>query len=109
MGALLAFGTPRTGAQALARHPVARATIKNYAFHPMTLTIAAGSTVTWTNMDPDNHTVTTDPGSGVHFGSSTLAGHSVFKHTFNKPGVYRYHCSFHPFMNGVIRVKKRAT
>src|SRR6476469_3440706 len=38
-------------------------TIKDFAFGPSTLEVAAGTTVTWTNQDSAGHTVTADDGS----------------------------------------------
>src|SRR5215471_6050491 len=35
-------------------------TIDNYSFTPGTLTIAVGTTVTWTNRDADVHAITAD-------------------------------------------------
>ena len=80
--------------------------IQNFFFSPQTLTIAVGTTVTWTNdtdkTTPTNHTVTADDSS---FDSKTLTpGHS-FSFTFNSPGTYNYHCNIHPFMHGSIVVQ----
>jgi plastocyanin len=76
--------------------------IKNDAFSPQTLTVAAGQTVTFTNADDDAHTVTATDGS---FDSKGLDTHDVWRHTFAKPGVYTYFCELHPFMKGTIVVK----
>lgn len=62
----------------------------------------AGATVVWINQDPVPHTVTADDGS---FDSGTLATVASTSHTFNKPGTYAYHCTFHPSMHGTIVVQ----
>jgi plastocyanin len=76
--------------------------IKDDAYIPSTLTIAAGQTVTFTNDDDDAHTVTAVGGS---FDSKGLDTDAVWRHTFSKPGTYAYFCELHPFMKGTIVVK----
>jgi plastocyanin len=77
-------------------------TIKDDAYSPATLTVVAGQTVTFTNRDDDAHTVTSVNGT---FDSKGLDTNGVWRHTFDKPGVYRYFCELHPFMKGTIVVK----
>src|SRR5689334_1796389 len=51
----------RPWAAGLARAGEARAvTIDNYSFSPSSLTVPAGTTVTWTNRDGEVHTVVAD-------------------------------------------------
>ncbi len=76
--------------------------IKNDAFAPQTLIVAAGTTVTFTNDDDDAHTVTATDGS---FDSKGLDTNGRWRHTFVKPGTYAYFCQLHPFMKGTIVVK----
>jgi plastocyanin len=75
--------------------------VKSYRFSPAEITVAAGSTVTWTNNDNFVHNVhllggdTTKP---LPIGGSASI-------TFNDPGLIRYECSLHPAqMKGSIRV-----
>ena len=75
--------------------------IVNFAFSPTTITIKAGTTVTWTNNDSTPHTVTSDIGS---FTSQTLQTQGSFSHTFNVVGTYSYHCRIHPSMHGTVVV-----
>ena len=77
------------------------ATIQNFAFSPNPLTVALGSTVTWTNLDGVAHTVTADDGS---WGSSMLGQGETYSHVFTSPGSYTYHCAIHPFMTGTVVV-----
>jgi plastocyanin len=76
-------------------------TIKDLAFTPATLTVAVGSTVTWTNEDAATHTVTADDGS---FDSGSLAQGDTFTQTFDTAGTYAYHCTMHPSMVAEIVV-----
>ena len=76
--------------------------LQNFAFNPSTLTVKAGTTVTWTNSDSVAHTVTSDGGA---FDSGNLAPDQTFSHTFNTAGTYAYHCNPHPSMKGTIIVQ----
>ncbi|MGW2253946.1 cupredoxin domain-containing protein [Kitasatospora sp. NPDC001660] len=78
-------------------------TVVNYAFSPSTLTVSAGTTVTWTNNDADAHTVTSS-GSGP-LNSGTLNQGASYSYTFTTPGTYAYICSIHPFMHGTVVVQ----
>lgn len=78
--------------------------IDNFAFAPAILTIAPGTTVTWTNKDEEPHTVTSADGAQT-FTSPALDTDDKFSFTFDKPGTYRYFCAIHPHMVGTIIVK----
>jgi plastocyanin len=75
--------------------------IRSFAFGPAAITVKPGTTVTWTQQDEDQHTVTADDGS---FASSPLTTGQGYTHTFTDPGTYHYHCSIHPFMHGTVVV-----
>ncbi len=77
-------------------------TIKDDAFSPAQLTISSGQTVTFVNKDDDAHTVTSSTGD---FDSKGMDTSGVWRHTFTKPGTYKYFCELHPFMKGTIVVK----
>ena len=101
--ALLSAGM--TGVKANAQRAPAKAVeikIDNFSFAPGTLTVAAGTTVTWTNQDDIPHTaVSTD---GV-FKSKVMDTDEKFSYTFTKPGTFPYFCSIHPKMTGTIVVQ----
>lgn len=78
--------------------------ISNYSFHPATLTVKSGSTVTWVNKDDDVHTIKGTDGPAA-FGSPALDSGSRFSFTFRQPGTYHYICTVHPYMHGVIVVR----
>jgi plastocyanin len=75
---------------------------KDFVFAPTSLTVKAGSTVTWTNKDDEPHTVVSD--SAV-FRSGALDTNQSFSFRFDKPGTYHYACSIHPRMTGTIVVQ----
>jgi plastocyanin len=76
--------------------------MKNFDFTPMTLTVKAGTTVTWKNADGEPHTVTSDTGL---FRSGGLDQDDTFSFKFDKPGTYKYVCSIHPKMVGTVIVQ----
>jgi plastocyanin len=76
--------------------------IENYAFGTAQLTVSVGTKVTWMNKDGVQHSVTTDD---KIFDSGLLKQNQEFSHTFDKAGVYPYHCTPHPNMKAEIIVK----
>jgi plastocyanin len=76
-------------------------TIDNFTFTPAALTVKVGTTVTWTNHDDIPHTVV----SAGKFRSKTLDTDDSFSFTFTAAGEYKYFCSLHPHMSGVIKVE----
>jgi plastocyanin len=84
--------------------PAASAEVKieNFSFGPATITVSAGTTVTWTNRDDIPHTVVSDD---KVFKSKVLDTDEKFSYTFSKPGTYPYFCSVHPKMTGKVIVQ----
>src|SRR6201997_2067081 len=76
--------------------------IKNFMFSPMSLTIKAGTTVTWKNLDGEPHTVVNDAGL---FRSAALDQNDTYQFRFDKPGVYNVSCGIHPNMKAIITVQ----
>jgi len=77
-------------------------TIKNFDYMPMSLTVNAGTTVTWKNLDGEPHTVVSIDGL---FHSPALDQNDSFQFKFDKPGTYKYVCSIHPQMHAAVIVK----
>ena len=69
-----------------------RISIAKFMFGPSTLTVPAGTTVTWTNTDQAAHTVTADDGS---FDTGFVAPGQTVSLTFAAPGTYPYYCIPH--------------
>jgi plastocyanin len=76
--------------------------VKDFMFNPTPLAVKAGSTVTWTNMDDEPHTVVSDTGL---FKSGGLDTNESYSFKFDKPGTYHFTCSIHPRMVGTIVVQ----
>lgn len=79
-----------------------RVKIDNFSFTPPTLTIPAGTKVTWVNADDIPHTVVADDKT---FKSKVLDTDEAFTYTFAQPGTYSYFCSVHPKMTAKIIVQ----
>lgn len=75
--------------------------IQDSAFSPSTLSVTSGTTVTWTNKDAMNHTVTSNTGA---FDSGTMGNNATYSFKFTSIGSYVYHCNFHGGMTGTIVV-----
>lgn len=95
--------TGRAGSDEPAAGPAAaKVTIDNFSFAPATLTVKAGTTVTWTNRDDMPHTVVSTDKS---FASQALDADQAFTYTFRSPGTFDYFCSIHPRMTGRVVVE----
>ena len=76
--------------------------IRDMKYAPDTLTIPAGTRVTWVNRDQMPHTVTA---RGRAFASAALDTGDSYSYTFKTPGEFTYFCTIHPFMVARVVVK----
>jgi len=74
------------GARAASTHTV---TLKNLRFHPGTLTINRGDTVTWLWRDHEEHNVT------FHGAHSRTMTHGSYTLKFTQAGTFNYRCTIH--------------
>jgi plastocyanin len=74
--------------------------IDHFAFHPPTLRIKHGGSVTFTNSSDVAHTAT----SGS-FDTRKIAPGTSVRVKFGQKGTFFYHCKIHPFMKGKIVVE----
>lgn len=84
-------GTPGPGASEVF--------IQGLAFNPSSITVAANTTVTWTNKDAVSHTVTGNTGL---FDSGLIGPNGTFSFKFTAAGNYPYHCTPHPTMTATV-------
>ena len=77
--------------------------IDNFTFTPPTLTVKAGTTVSWTNKDDIPHGIASDDNAFTR--SKALDTDDSFSFTFTAPGTYKYFCYVHPHMTGTIVVE----
>jgi plastocyanin len=66
------------------------------SFNPATLTVSAGTTVSWQNTSGITHTVTSATGSTLTYDNNVPNGMTVSQ-TFSTAGTYHYYCRFHGF------------
>jgi plastocyanin len=96
----IATAPPATAIKASAT--IQQIAIDNFSFSPATITVAAGTTITWTNHDDVPHTVTADD---KQFNSGAMDTDDRFSRIFSTPGTYSYFCAVHTHMTGRIIVK----
>ncbi len=92
--------SPAVAARTDAAPPIVIA--RDFMFAPATITVKAGSTVTWKNADDEPHSVVSETGL---FRSGALDTSESFTFRFDRPGTYHYACSIHPRMVGTIVVR----
>jgi plastocyanin len=74
----------------------------NRAYAPDEVTVAVGTTVTWTNTDSVSHTTTSD---AAGWKSGVVAPGGQFSFAFPTAGSFAYHCAIHPGMVGAVVVR----
>jgi plastocyanin len=75
--------------------------IQGMAFSPSTITVNAGTTITWTNKDAVSHTVTSSSGL---FNSGNISTNVTYSFKFSTAGSYSYYCAIHPSMTATVVV-----
>src|SRR6202790_1995871 len=100
VGSVLAGGVLFAQAQTPAA-AAAAVGIDNFTFNPQTVTVKAGTTVTWTNRDDIPHGLAAT--NNAFKRSQALDTDDSF--SFTTPGTYQYFCYIHPHMTGTIVVE----
>jgi len=75
--------------------------VENFTFTPPVITVPVGATVTFTNQDIEQHTVTTRDKT---FDSGVVANGEAYTYTFPQTGTYDYICVIHPEVVGRVLV-----
>jgi plastocyanin len=83
--------------------PTSTLSIDNFTFTPQTLTVKAGTTVTWINRDDIPHGIASS--NSAFKKSGALDTDDSYSFTFTTPGTYQYFCYLHPHMVGSIVVE----
>jgi Icc protein len=102
--AVAGFGAENPRAKARQSKPLAsnEVGIDNFSFIPPDRTVAAGTAVTWINRDDVPHRIGSADQKFPLGPVLDTDGH--YTYTFATPGAYRYFCTLHPTMTGVITV-----
>jgi len=88
---------------AQADSPMSTLSIHNFTFTPQTLTVKAGTTVTWINKDDIPHGIASS--NNAFKKSGALDTDDSYSFAFTTPGTYKYFCYLHPHMVGSIVVE----
>jgi plastocyanin len=99
----VALAMPANFAIAIPTAPIVDSSIERFSFAPKEITIMPGTKVIWTNRDEAPHAVTSNDRL---FASKGLDTDDKFEHTFANEGDFRYFCTVHPFMTGVVHVRR---
>jgi plastocyanin len=94
----LVFAAPASTAPAA----TASVQIRSTGFRPAGVTITAGDSVTWRNVDTKNHQVVAN---GGQFASPILGPGKTYTHAFPQAGKFAYHDGLHPSLKGTVTVK----
>jgi plastocyanin len=99
---------------AIAAPSTLRITLGTFApyYSPEMVHIGTGTSVSWENPTSDLHTITHDgckSNDRCAFDSGPLGPNRTFTVPHLPPGVYPYHCLFHPIMQGTLVVTESAT
>jgi plastocyanin len=100
-------GTDTIAAQSAPAQDVNDVQIKDFTYVPAAITVAAGTTITFTNEDGAPHTATsgTSPTADGVFESGTLAKGDSKSIKVTRRGTLAYYCALHPFMKGTVVVR----
>lgn len=77
--------------------------ITRFAFAPKEITVAPGTKVIWTNRDETPHTISA---ADKTFLSKAMDTDDRYEYTFASEGDFSYFCTLHPFMTGIVHVRK---
>lgn len=105
---LLASVVPYVAPPAAAQPQTNEVSMTGNAFVPNLITVLIGTTVTWTNEDPEIHSVTSDAGQVQTFDRDPIApaavsptGLNKANVTFDTLGIISYHCKHHNMVGRV--------
>ena len=95
-------GTGNSGGNSNGNASGASVNMQNFAFSPSSVTVSAGTKVTWANEDSSPHTIVSDNGT---FASQPISKGESYSFTFPEKGTFAYYCSIHPSMKAVVIVE----
>ena len=79
---------------------------EDLCFLPYEKTISVGETILFVNEDEFEHNVRLggDP-NYLHFPTDVIKQNEYFVYKFEYSGKFQYHCTLHPWMEGVINIR----
>lgn len=103
-GSAAATLTTSTASGAAQSGATAKIIIKDFAFHPMVLTVTPGERIRVTNEDSVTHTFTATKPTEFNTGN-VGPGQTKTITAPTKPGRYSFLCAIHQYMTGTLTVK----
>jgi plastocyanin len=91
-------GTPAADAEEMTIN------IVDFFFDPAEVTVKVGTTVTWVNVGPTDHTTTAFVDGDKFWDSEIMHEGDTFSFTFDEPGSFDYLCGLHPNMKAHLEV-----
>jgi plastocyanin len=79
-------------------------TILDFAFEPATVTVPLGTTITWVNQGPTQHTTVSFDGPDKIWDSKIMEAGDTYSYTPTELGTYEYLCGLHPNMKATLIV-----
>jgi plastocyanin len=100
-------GSPAAAKPASAVARVDHVDIADFKFAPDAISVAAGTTITWTNRDSAPHTATSGASASPDgtFDTDIIAEGQSKTVRLAKPGTFTYYCALHPFMHATVIVR----
>ena len=80
--------------------------IVDFFFEPADVTVKVGTTVTWVNVGPTDHTTTAFVDGDKYWDSEIMHEGDTFSFTFEEPGSFDYLCGLHPSMKAHLEVEE---
>ena len=81
--------------------------ITKFKFEPAEVTVKPGTRIRWVNLDETPHTVLSAQGQANVIASKAMDTDDKYELVISKEGDYSYFCTVHPFMTGVVHVRRR--
>jgi plastocyanin len=79
--------------------------IRNFAFHPDSLKVPPGATVTWVDCEDAGQQPHNTTSNTAVWTSPTMTTGDRYSYAFAGTGTFGYYCAIHPYMMGKIVVQ----
>jgi plastocyanin len=80
--------------------------IVDFFFEPAEVTVKVGTTVTWVNVGPTDHTTTAYIDGDKYWDSAIMSEGDTYSFTVEEPGTFEYLCALHPSMTATLIVEE---
>ena len=104
---LLALCLMLSSAASIAAPAEVEIRISKFKFEPAEVTVKPGTRIRWVNLDETPHTVLSAQGQEKVIASKAMDTDDKYELVISKEGDYSYFCTVHPFMTGVVHVRRR--